>query len=161
MSGTVRDQTGAVIPDARVEITRGDLPQPLVLTSDGSGKFSSSELKPGKYTVRVTKDGFEPLEQAIDLREASELQLTLAIARQQIGISVPGIALAFANSEPVYRQLRDVGLGDTSRLDNFTLTSDAATFQFHSGTLTLLNPVNGVVTGAIFIGEGHFHLKAP
>ena len=160
VSGTVKDQSGAVIPDARIEIAGGDLTQPFVLTSDGTGKFSSSDLKPGKYMVRVTKDGFAPLEQTIDLREASELQLTLAIARQQIGISVPGTAIAFANSEPVYRQLRDVGLGETSRLDNFTLTSDAATFQFHSGTLTLLSPVNGVVTGAIFVGEGHFHLKA-
>ena len=36
---------------------------------------------------------------------------------------------------------------------------DAATFQFQKGTLTMLRPVNGIVTGAIFIGEGHFNLK--
>jgi len=39
------------------------------------------------------------------------------------------------------------------------MTVDAATFQFAAGTLTFLRPVEGVVTGAIFIGEGHFHLK--
>jgi hypothetical protein len=36
---------------------------------------------------------------------------------------------------------------------------DVATLQFQKGTLTLLPPVNGVVTGAIFVGEGHFNLK--
>jgi hypothetical protein len=34
-----------------------------------------------------------------------------------------------------------------------------ATYQFQKGTITLLSPVNGVVSGAIFVGEGHFHLK--
>ncbi len=73
---------------------------------------------------------------------------------------MPGQALAFANSDPVYRQLRAVGFGETFRFDNFTLNYDVATFQFQKGTLTWLSPVEGVVTGAIFIGEGHFHLKA-
>jgi hypothetical protein len=72
---------------------------------------------------------------------------------------VPGKSLAFANSDPVYRQLRSLGLGRTFRFDNFTLTWDAATFQIQKGTLTFLSPVDGIVTGAIFIGEGHFNLK--
>ncbi len=76
-----------------------------------------------------------------------------------MSISVAGKSLAFANSDPVYRQLRQIGLGQTFRFDNYTLVWDAATFQFQKGTLTFLSPVNGVSTGAIFIGEGHFNLK--
>jgi len=159
ISGTVKDPSGAVIADARIEITGGDLPQPVVLSSDGLGRFTSPDLKPGKYVVRISRDGFETLEKTVDLTESAELQLTLAIARQQTNINVPGIALAFANSDPVYRQLRDVGLGATFRFDNFTLICDVATFQFQKGTITFLSPVEGVVTGAIFIGEGHFNLK--
>jgi hypothetical protein len=159
ISGTIKDPSGAVISDARVEITGGDLSQPIVLSSDGAGKFASQDLKPGKYLIRVTQDGFETLEKTVDLSEAVELQLTLAIAKQQTKISVPGIALDYANSDPVYRQLRDVGLGETFRLDNFTLTYDVGTFHFQKGTLTFLKPVEGVVTGAVFIGDGHFNLK--
>ena len=136
-----------------------DLAQPVVLSSDGLGKFASPELKPGTYSVRVTRDGFEPLVKTVDLQGSVQLQLTLTIAKQQVSISVAGKSLAFANSDPVYRQLREIGLGQTFRFDNFTLTWDAATFQFQKGTLTFLSPVNGVVTGAIFIGEGHFNLK--
>jgi hypothetical protein len=46
-----------------------------------------------------------------------------------------------------------VGLGDTFRLDNFTLPLHVATFRFEKGTVTFLAPVNGTVTGAIFIGR--------
>ena len=159
ISGTVQDSSGAVIAGARIEITGGDLLQPLVLSSDDVGRFASPDLKPATYSLRVTHDGFEPLVKAVDLQGSLQLQLTLAVAKQEVTISVAGKSLAFANSDLVYRQLRTVGLGQTFRFDNFTLTWDAATFQFQKGTLTFLSPVNGVVTGAIFIGEGRFNLK--
>ncbi len=159
ISGTILDPSGAAITGARIEITGGDLAQPLALSSDGSGKFSSPELKPGTYSVRVSRDGFEPLVKSVNLQGAAQLQFTLAIAQQQATITVVGKNLAYANSDPLYRQLRDVGLGQTYRLDNFTLNWDVGTFQFQKGTLTIVNPVNGVETGAIFVGEGHFDLK--
>jgi hypothetical protein len=159
ISGTVQDPSGAVIAGARIEITGGDLTQPVVLSSDATGKFVSPDLKPGRYSVRVVRDGFEPLVKTVDLQGTAQLQLTLTIAKQQVNISVSGKSLAFANSDPVYRQLRVLGLGQTFRFDNFTLPWDAATFVFQKGTLTFLAPVNGVVTGAIFVGEGNFNLK--
>src|SRR6202043_2069962 len=66
---------------------------------------------------------------------------------------------AFANSDVIYRQLRDVSLADTFVCENFTLTMDVGTFQLKSGTITFLSPVNKLVTGAIFVGHGHFTLK--
>jgi Carboxypeptidase regulatory-like domain/Peptidase family M1 domain len=159
ISGTVQDPSGAVIAGARIEIAGTSLSQAVVLYSDGAGKFVSPDLKPGTYTVRVMREGFEPLVKTVDLQGTAQLQLTLTIAKQQESISVSEKSLAFVNSDPVYRQLRAVGLGQTFRFDNFTLPWDAATFQFHKGTLTMLSVVNGIVTGAIFIGEGHFNLK--
>src|SRR5258708_8676868 len=116
-------------------------------------------MKGGKYWVGVTGDSFEPLIKNVALQGSVQMQLALTIAKPSVSISVAGKSLAFANSDPVYRQLREIGLGQTFRLDNYTLTWDAATFQFQKGTLTFLSPVNGVSTGAIFIGEGHFSLK--
>ena len=159
LSGTVEDQSGAVIPGARIEITGGDLTQPLVLSSDGVGKFSSPDLKPGTYSLRVTREGFEPLVKTVELRGAMQVELKLAIAQQRVEITVPGKSLAYANSDPVYRKLRDLGLGETFHFDNFTVPLDAGTLQFRKGTLTFLSPVDGIVTGAIFLGEGHFNLK--
>jgi peptidase M1-like protein/carboxypeptidase family protein len=159
ISGTVQDPSGAVVADARIEITGASLSQPLVLSSDEAGKFTTPDLKPGSYSLRILRDGFDPLVKTVDLRTSVVLQLTLSIAKQQVNISVTGKSLAFANSDLVYRELRNVGFSETFRFDNFTLTTDVATFQFEKGTLTFLSPVDGVVTGAIFIGEAHFTLK--
>jgi hypothetical protein len=159
ITGTVQDPSGALIAGAQIEITGSDLAQPIVLSSDGLGKFASPGLEPGTYSVRVTREGFEPLVKTVNVPGAGQLQLTLSIAKRQEIVSVPAKSLTFANSDPVYRQLRGLGLGESFRLDNFTLPWDAATFRFQKGTLTFLSPVNGVVTGAIFIGEGHFNLK--
>jgi hypothetical protein len=159
ISGTVQDPSGAVIAGARIEITGGDLTQPIVFTSDGLGNFTSPDLHLGTYSLRVTREGFEPLVKTVNLPGAGQLQLALSIAKPQEIIEVPGNSLRFANSDPVYRKLRDIQLGESFRFDNFTLTFDTGTFQFQKGTLTFLTPVDGVVTGAIFAGEGHFNLK--
>src|ERR1051326_5356890 len=66
ISGTVQDPSGAVVAGARIEITGGDLAQPVALSSDGQGKFASPELRPGSYSVRVVREGFEPLVKTVD-----------------------------------------------------------------------------------------------
>lgn len=160
ISGTVHDPTGAVIPNATVEISSSVLAQSIIVTTDAVGKFVSPNLQAGTYTVRITRDGFQALVTTVELQGATaELSLTLTVAGEKVSISVPSKHLEYANSDPFYRQLRDVGLGQTFRFDNFTVQVDAGTFKFDKGTVTVLNPVNGIVTGMIFVGEGHFHLK--
>jgi len=159
ISGTVKDPSGAVVAGARIEITGGSLTQPIVLTSDDSGKFTAPNLTPGKYSVRVATAGFDELVTTVDLQGAADLPLNLTIAAQQTSVTVTEKNTAFANSDAVYRQLRDVSLADTFLCENFTLTMDVGTFQLKSGTITLLSPVNKLVTGAVFVGHGHFTLK--
>jgi hypothetical protein len=159
ISGKIADPSGALIPGVRIEITGGNLAQPLVLSSDATGKFSSPDLTPGSYTLRLTRDGFEPLVKTVDLKGAVSLQLSLAIARQRVDVKVTSKSPSYANSDPAYRNLRELGLGATFHFDKIILTLDAATFEFQQGTLTFLNPVDGVVTGAVFIGEGNLKLK--
>jgi len=158
IGGTVLDSSGAVIAGAQIEITGNGLLHPLLLTSDNVGAFASPDLKPGTYSLRITKSGFEILERTVELKDALQLQFTLAVAGEKVSVSVSGKGAAFANSDPIYRQLRDDGLGQTFRFDNFTLTWDAGTFHFEKGTITFLRPVDGIVTGAVFVGEGHFKL---
>jgi hypothetical protein len=159
ITGTIKDPSGAVIAGAQVQITGGDLKKPIVLQSDGTGNFTSPDLPPGNYTLRVVREGFSSTSNDVQLHGQVKLSLTMEILRRDVEVAVSGKISTFANSDPVYRQLRTIGLGESYRLDDFILPVDVGTFQFKSGTLTLLNPVNGVVTGAIFIGEGHFHLK--
>lgn len=159
ISGTVHDPSGAVIPAARVEIAGADLAAPITLTSDAVGNFTSPKLKPGSYVVRVIRPGFETAVKSVELRGSVQLQLTLSIAQEKASVSVSGGISAFANSDPYYRQLRTLGLGESYQVNGFTITIDVATIQMQKGTITLLAPVNGVVTGAVFVGDGHLNLK--
>jgi len=79
------------------------------------------------------------------------LLITLAAFSQNVA---PG-----PNSDPTYQALRNVALsGEAVTVSNFELKRDAGTFHLHSGTVCFLAPVNGIVTGAVFVGDGNFVL---
>ena len=66
------------------------------------------------------------------------------------------------NSDPTYQQLRNLTLGgEAVSVTNFTLKRDAGTFHLHSGMVCFVTPVQGKVTGAVFVGEGNFVLDPP
>jgi len=159
ISGMVKDQSGGVVLGARIEISGGNLLQPVLLTSDESGKFVAPNLTAGNYSIRVGKEGFDDLVTTVDLHGTADLALSLKITAPEIRITVSEKSTAFANSDAAYRQLRDVGLGDTYRCENFAFAMDVGTFELKTGTLTFLSPVNKLETGAVFVGQGHFTLK--
>jgi len=160
ISGSVKDASGGSTPRAHIEIAGGDLPAPLVFDADAQGRFTSPDLKPGAYTLKVTADGFEPNTQTINLSNSNPtLVISLQVATLHQEVTVEGKVSSHANSDPVYRQLREVDTGLTFRVSDFDFKFDVATFHMSQGTLTFLKPVTGHVTGAIFVGRGHFNLK--
>ncbi len=69
---------------------------------------------------------------------------------------------AAPNADPTYQQLRNSTLsGEAISVTNFDLKRDAGTFHLHSGTVCFVTPVQGKVTGAVFIGDGNFVLNPP
>ena len=67
-----------------------------------------------------------------------------------------------ANANPSYQQLRALGPGsDVIAVKGIELNRDAATFTLRNGNIAFYSQVNGKVTGAVFKGDGHFHLKPP
>jgi hypothetical protein len=97
--------------------------------------------------VRLTSDLICTLVAVSLLALASQAQTPPAVGR---------------NSDPVYQQLRNIGLGSESVVvNNFELKRDAATFHFHSGTVCFVATVNGKVTGAVFVGDGELSLNPP
>jgi len=160
LSGTIKDPSGLPVAGAKIEISGENLAQPIMLTTDQSGKFTAPDLKPGKYSVRVTKDGFQPLTAPAEVHGTLDVPLTLALAEQQTTVTVTATKTSgYANSDSIYRQLRDIKLGASYRCENFTMPLDVGTFVFKSGTITFLAPLDGVETGAVFLGQGHFTLK--
>jgi hypothetical protein len=91
---------------------------------------------------------------------AKSLPLALAIA-----LVAPALAAdnpAGANSDPTYQQLRNLTLGSESiAVEAIDLKRDAATFHLKSGTVCFVPPVQGKVTGAVFVGEGSMSFDPP
>jgi len=145
VSGTLKDSTGAIIIGGKVEIRGGKLLQAITVSSDSLGHFNVPDLKPGSYSLRATSTGFEALERVVDVKDENlnlELELSLPIAKEQV--TVPGSNAQFANSYAIYRKLRSVGVGSAFSVEDLIFKCDTATFELKRGTVTFLQPVNGL-----------------
>lgn len=58
LQGTVKDATGAVVPEAKVAITGASLMGSKEVETDASGYYRFANLPPGDYTVTVSMKGF-------------------------------------------------------------------------------------------------------
>src|SRR5215467_9471305 len=94
---------------------------------------------------------------AFNAGEAQELK-----TRPKLVEPVPQTPRALANNDPVYVSLRNVKVSkEVIPIAGFRLKKDAGTFTFRTGAFYLLEPVNGKVTGAVFIGNAAFSVNPP
>ncbi|SDE64838.1 TonB-dependent receptor [Terriglobus roseus] len=63
VSGVVRDNQGAVVPNASVTVINTGTGAKRELTTDGDGHYVATFLQPGQYEVIVTAAGFGKLDQ--------------------------------------------------------------------------------------------------
>ncbi|HVH25938.1 MAG TPA: TonB-dependent receptor [Vicinamibacterales bacterium] len=76
VSGNVRDQTAAFVPDVTVTVTNERTGEVRRGTTNGQGLFFIGNLRPSSYTIRVDKEGFSPIEYTnIALALGQELNL--------------------------------------------------------------------------------------
>ena len=58
LSGTVEDQSGAQIPNAKVVISNVETGAKRTVVSNASGVYSAASLVPGRYNIEVSAKGF-------------------------------------------------------------------------------------------------------
>lgn len=79
----------------------------------------------------------------------------------------PASQQAVAPDDPVYRSLRslssasDAFTGEYAVVDNLVLKKDFGYFTLKTGAVYFTKPVEGRVTGAVFIGRGEFGVAPP
>lgn len=91
--GTVKDQSGAVVPNATVELA-GPLGSQKA-TTDSTGQFTFSKLPVGTYSVTVTASGFSTYKRTgIDLSTGRlpSIEISLKLGAQQETVEVSGEA---------------------------------------------------------------------
>lgn len=169
LEGKVTDPKGAAIVGASVTATNGSTNQKFDALTDGQGRFRLEGLPAGIYTIVVTAVGFKDMQRAnikVDEGVVAPIELRLEIASVEAEVKVQ-TASQKGNLDPIYQQLRQQAKseqdfsGDYAVVSNLVLKRDAATFTLRSGELYFLAPVEGRVTGAVFIGDGELTLTPP
>ncbi|MDX1979795.1 MAG: carboxypeptidase regulatory-like domain-containing protein [Bryobacteraceae bacterium] len=80
ISGVVTDGTGAVIPNARIAITQTATGIETKLTTNATGFYAAPALRPGKYTVGASADGFRAeTRTGIELRVQERLEISFQL----------------------------------------------------------------------------------
>lgn len=89
ISGTVKDQNGAVIPGAIVSVQDSDGDKKASAVTDSDGSFRFENLEPGDYEIRVLASGFAETDETVKLG-ASPIQMpdiTLAVGESRVTVT--------------------------------------------------------------------------
>jgi hypothetical protein len=91
IAGTIKDQSGAVIPGAKLTVTHTTQGIQTKTTSDAKGDYTFPSLTVGRYDLQVIADGFKPQNRTgltIDLDSALQIDLTLELAQRVEEVTV-------------------------------------------------------------------------
>lgn len=92
--GTITDQSGAVIPGARVTITEVNTNISQATTSNGRGAYAFTALTAGEYQMTVESSGFATSKQVgitLTVNQQSTLNVALSPASQTTKVTVTAI----------------------------------------------------------------------
>ncbi len=102
--GAVTDESGAIIPGAKVTVSNSAGPVKSGTAAD-DGNYSITGLAPGKYTVQATSPGLQQIQPAaVDLSASpnatANLQLTVAAEKQEVTVQEnPGPSISVDPSQ--------------------------------------------------------------
>src|SRR5215468_6801051 len=140
IDGVVTDSTGAVIPNARIELDSAATGFHRAASSNERGLYELTPLPVGSYTITITKEGFKPtIINNVDLEYAQTrtFDVKLGVGQFEQSVSVS------ASAESVNRTNAEVsGVIDTQQIKQIPISGR------NWASLMLLAP------GAINYGDG-------
>lgn len=120
ITGIVLDVTGAVIPNATVEVTNEDTGEKRTANTNDMGRFELKDLHPGIYDIRATAAGFRMLEvKAVQVQATNVLQVSfeLSVGATTEMVTVEAAAVATqTDSAEVSSTINSASLGNLGKL---------------------------------------------
>src|SRR5579863_6706092 len=149
IGGTVLDPSGAVVPNASVEIHNPVSHFDRSTTSDASGRFSFANVPFNPYHLSVTGAGFSPYAQDVEIRSAVplDIKVTLQVGGSSESVTVQSEAGEdLLENDPTSHTDIDRGL-----FDKIPLESASSSL---SSLVTLASPGVAADSNGLFHGLG-------
>jgi Carboxypeptidase regulatory-like domain/TonB dependent receptor len=149
LGGTVRDETGAVVPNVQVTVVNLGNGLQRATPSSNEGSFVISLLPPGRYRLSAQRDGFNPSEVpdlVLNVGDDLEIKVRLKVASIDASVTVTAEPLLVSTSPAVSTVI------DRTFAENLPL--NGRSFQ----TLIMLAP-GVVVTPTAFDDQGQFSVN--
>jgi hypothetical protein len=89
--GTVKDPSGATIPNAALTVTNEETGVVVSIKAESNGEYRAANLLPGKYDIEVKSPGFNPFALrgvAVELNKTSTANVTLSIGGANTTVEV-------------------------------------------------------------------------
>lgn len=92
LSGTVKDAAEAVVPEVSITLTNAETQVSQKTTSDDSGNYEFSAVKPGAYSLKAERTGFKAFVQqniilAVDQRARVDVSLQVGATADTVTVS--------------------------------------------------------------------------
>jgi Carboxypeptidase regulatory-like domain len=147
ISGTVLDQSGAVVPNATVEIHNPVSAFDRSTTTDSLGKFTFPNVPFNPYHLSVSTQGFGPYAQDVDVRSAVPVNLTinLKVAASSDTVTVEAGGDLIENDPTGHTDI------DRGLFDKIPLESQSSSV---SSLVTLASPGVAADSNGLFHGLG-------
>jgi hypothetical protein len=148
ITGTVADQSGAVVPGATVVIHNPVSQYSRTTTTDNTGKFAFPNVPLNPYHMTVNITGFAPYVQDVDVKSAVPLNLkvTLQISATAENVTVQGEGGDLVENDPTFHTDLDRSL--------FTRLPLESTSSELSSLVTLSSPGVAADSNGLFHGLG-------
>jgi len=118
IQGTVTDQSGALVPAAKVTITNKSTSRVINVATTSAGAYASGALTPGDYTVRVEAKGFKTSEAAftvqVGVTSSGNIKLQVGEATQVVEVQASDVQV---NTEQATVQ----GVLTTQQIENLPI----------------------------------------
>src|SRR5579872_4070974 len=148
ISGTVLDSSGAVVPNASVEIHNPVSHFDRSTTTDASGRFSFANVPFNPYHLSVTGPGFAPYAQDVEVRSSVplDIKVNLQVAGSSESVTVEASGADLLENDPTFHT--DV---DRELFDKLPLESQSSSV---SSLVTLATPGIAADSNGLFHGLG-------
>jgi len=147
VTGSVTDPTGAVVPNARVEMHNPVSGFDRVATTDSSGQFAITNVPFNPYHLTISAKGFSAYVQDVDVRSAVPvaLSITLQVAGSAETVTVEAAGDLIENDPISHTDL------DKDLFDKLPLESSSSSL---SSLVTLATPGVAADSNGLFHGLG-------